>query len=82
MDLLSASFKEVTAAIKAKKISAVEVTQFFLNRSEKLNPKLNAFILMNPKALVEAAAIDQKINQNEKVGPLAGVVFGIKYILF
>lgn len=81
MDLLTASFKEVKDAVIAKKISAVEVTKFFLNRTEKLNPKLNAFIMMNNEALNEAANIDKKINQGESVGPLAGVAFGIKDML-
>lgn len=81
MDLLQASFKNVSDAVKAKKISAKEVTQFFLNRAEKLNPKLNAYILMNSKALEEAEKIDQKIQHQEEVGPLAGVSFGIKDLL-
>ena len=81
MDLLKASFKSVSAAVKSKKISAVEVTQFFLNRVEKLNPKVNAFIMMNSQALEQAALVDQKINKNEEVGVLAGVTFGIKDLL-
>lgn len=81
MDLTKASFKQVSDAVKGKKISATEVTQFFLNRIEKLNPKLNAFIAMNESALTEAQALDQKISKNEAVGPLAGVAFGIKDLL-
>ncbi len=81
MDLLQASFKDVSDAVKSKKISAVEVTKFFLNRAEKLNPQLNAYICMNPSALDEASAIDQKIQNGEAVGPLAGVSFGIKDLL-
>lgn len=81
MDLLKAGFKEVKDAVTAKKISAVEVTTFFLERTEKLNPKLNAFIKMNDAALADAAIIDKKISQGESVGPLAGVAFGIKDML-
>lgn len=81
MDLLQASFKSVSDAVKAKKISAKEVTQFFLNRAEKLNPSLNAYIMMNSKALEEAEKVDQKIHKSEGVGPLAGVSFGIKDLL-
>ena len=44
MDLLKASFKEVSTAVKTKKISASEIVQFFLNRIDTLNPKLNAYI--------------------------------------
>ncbi len=81
MDLLKATFKDVTSAVKAKKISAVDVTQYFLTRIEKLNPQLNAFIAINPEALSEAKLIDDKIKKNEPVGPLAGVPFGIKDML-
>lgn len=81
MDLLSASFKNVSQAIQEKKISAREVTEFFLKRIEKLNPQLNAFIITNSTALAEAKAIDEKIQKNIPVGSLAGVAFGIKDML-
>ncbi len=81
MDLLQASFKNVSDAVKAKKISATEVTQFFLNRAEKLNPQLNAYIIMNANALEDAALVDQKIFKNEATDVLAGVSFGIKDLL-
>ncbi|MFZ3230054.1 MAG: Asp-tRNA(Asn)/Glu-tRNA(Gln) amidotransferase subunit GatA [Pseudobdellovibrio sp.] len=81
MDLIKASFKEVSRAVKEKKISATEVTKYFLDRCEKLNPKLNAFITMSQTALADANEIDKKISQGEDVGPLAGVAFGIKDML-
>jgi aspartyl-tRNA(Asn)/glutamyl-tRNA(Gln) amidotransferase subunit A len=81
MDLTQASFKQVSDAVKTKKISASEVTKFFLTRIEQLNPKLNAYITMSEAALSEAAALDVKISKNESVGPLAGVTFGIKDLL-
>lgn len=81
MDLLQASFKNVSDAVKSKQISAVEVTKFFLNRAEKLNPQLNAYIMMNKSALTEAQSVDDKIQKQEEVGPLAGVSFGIKDLL-
>lgn len=81
MNLLNESFKNVNDAVKSKKISAVEVTQFFISRAEKLNPQLNAYIAMNKAALDEAAELDKKIQQGADVGPLAGVSFGIKDML-
>ena len=81
MELNQASFKQVADAVKSKKISAVEVTKHFLARAEKLNPQLNAFIAYNTKAVEEAQALDNKIQKNEEVGPLAGVSFGIKDLL-
>ncbi len=81
MDLLTASFKNVSDAVKEKKISAVEVAKFFLMRTEKLNPQLNAFIMMNANVLSDAEAVDSRIHTGEAVGPLAGVAFGIKDLL-
>jgi len=81
MELIQASFKQVSDAVKAKKVSAVEVTKFFMSRAEKLNPQLNAYIAFNTKAMEEAEAVDKKIQNGEAVGPMAGVSFGIKDLL-
>lgn len=81
MDLLNASFRKVSGAVKAKEISAAEVTEFFLTRAKKLNPQLNAFIAWNDRALEDARKVDAKISKNEDPGPLAGVTFGIKDLL-
>ncbi len=81
MDLLKSSFKEITEAVQLKKMSAKEVTQFFLKRSEQIDKKLNSFVIMNEKAIQQAEQIDQKIAHGEVVGPLAGVPFGIKDML-
>ena len=81
MDLLKASFVEVADAVKSKKISAVEVTQFFLSRIEKLNPQLNAFITVSEKAIADAQEVDLKISKSDCIGPLAGIPFGIKDML-
>lgn len=81
MDLTRASFKELSSHVKNRKISAAEVAQFYLNRIEKLNPKLNAYIELNQSVLDEARKIDERINKGEDVGLLAGVAFGIKDLL-
>lgn len=81
MDLTTASFKEVNDEVKSKKISVTEITRFFLDRIERLNPKLNAYIAINQSAMAQAQLIDDKIQKNESIGPLAGVAFGIKDLL-
>ena len=43
-----------------KKISSKEATSFYLNRIEKLNPKLNAVIAINEDVLDQATQKDQK----------------------
>ncbi len=81
MELLSASIRDIRDAIIEKKISAKEVTQFFLKRSQDLNPKTNAFIQINEEALASAEEIDAKIANGENPGLLAGVPIGIKDLL-
>lgn len=81
MDLIKASFSEITEAVQTKKLSAQEVSQFFLNRISKLDSHLNSYITVNENALNEAKAIDAKISKGEAVGRLAGIPFGIKDML-
>lgn len=81
MDILNSSFSDAQAALKTKKISAQEMTQFYLNRIEKINPQLNAFLHIDQSALKQAELIDQKIAAGENVGLLAGLPFGIKDLL-
>lgn len=81
MDLLKASFKEVSSAVQEKKISVSEITQFFLKRIDALNPKLNAYVTMNSEAIAQAKILDQRLAEGEDIGPMAGVMFGIKDML-
>ena len=66
---------EATAAIHHKKISAVELTRQHLERIEKLNPKLNAFVTVTAgQALRDARALET----GPWRGPLHGVPIGLK----
>lgn len=78
VDLLKASFTEISDAVTTKKVSAKEVTEFFLSRTKKIDGKLNSFITVDETAMKQAEAIDQQIAQGKKPGKLAGVPFGIK----
>jgi len=78
MDLMTASMSEIAGAVKAQKISAHEVAQFFKGRIESLNPKLNAYITLDPSTLEQAKKIDAQIARGEDPGLLAGVPWGIK----
>lgn len=78
MDILKSSFREIQRNLIEKKVSAVEVTEFFLNRIERSNKKINAFIRLNPEAKKQAQKIDEKLSRNEKLGTLFGIPWGIK----
>ena len=44
------SFAEITSAIRSKKLSAVELLQVHLQRIERWQPKLNAFVHIDDEA--------------------------------
>ena len=60
-DLNQATCSDIRDAVRAKKVSAVEVTKHFADRAKRLDPKINAFVSMNEKAEEQARAIDEKI---------------------
>ena len=71
--MLNASLKELAGALAQRKISSVELTRLFLNRIEKLNPALNAFITVDAhKSLAQARAADERIAKGG-AQPLAGI---------
>ena len=60
--MLNSSLTQLGAALRAKKISSVELTQGYLDRIAKLNPQLNAFITLNPEiSLAQARAADARL---------------------
>ena len=71
--MLNASLKGLSAALAQKKISSVELTQLFLNRIDRLNPALNAFITVDAaKSLAQARTADARIAKGG-AQPLAGI---------
>ncbi|HIJ34544.1 MAG TPA: Asp-tRNA(Asn)/Glu-tRNA(Gln) amidotransferase GatCAB subunit A, partial [Gammaproteobacteria bacterium] len=63
---------ELSALIAQKEISSVELTQYYLDRIERLDGGLNSFISVTQEvALKQAAAADQKIAAGT-AGPLTG----------
>ena len=59
--------------------STKELTIDFLEKIDKFNPKLNAFITVTrDKALKKAEEIDKKVQNKEKLPRLAGLPISIK----
>ena len=78
MSLTHLSIKDAAAALAARKISAVELTQAHNNAIAALNPRLNAYITTTPEpALAQAQAADARIAQGN-AGPLTGIPLAIK----
>ena len=49
-----------------------------MERIEKVEPKINAFVTVSKEAIERARTIDKKIRDGEQAGPLAGVAVSIK----
>ena len=78
--MISASLKQLSANLAAKKISSVELTQLYLERITTLNPLLNAFITVNPEmSLAQARAADARISSG-KAEMLTGIPIAQKDI--
>lgn len=76
------SLSEATHAIAHKRLSPVELTQALLERIDRLDPKLNAFIKIDGDAALAAAqAAETEIMAGRSRGPLHGVPVGIKDII-
>src|SRR5713226_9033326 len=77
--LLLLSAREIAAQICRKVVSPVEVAREHLDRIERLNPKLNAFVDCQPEAVLSLAREAEKaILRGDELGPLHGVPLSIK----
>jgi aspartyl-tRNA(Asn)/glutamyl-tRNA(Gln) amidotransferase subunit A len=78
-DLWYMTATELTAAIRTKQVSPVEVVNAVLARIDQLNPTLNAFSLVTAEAARrQAQAAEQAVMRGEPLGPLHGVPVSIK----
>jgi aspartyl-tRNA(Asn)/glutamyl-tRNA(Gln) amidotransferase subunit A len=73
---------DLAPRVRRKEISPVELTRACLDRIEKLNPTLNAFITVTAEsALAEARAAEDEIARGEWRGPLHGIPIGLKDLI-
>lgn len=78
-EIINGTAREIAAKVRAKEVSAREVSEAFLNRIEAVEPQVQAFVTVTrEKALSMADAIDAKIAAGEDPGPLAGVPVALK----
>ena len=78
--MLNANLAELSALLREKKLSSVEMAQEFLARIEKLNPSINAFVTLDKgMTLAEARAADARLAAGES-GHLLGVPLAHKDI--
>jgi aspartyl-tRNA(Asn)/glutamyl-tRNA(Gln) amidotransferase subunit A len=84
-DLAFASIEEVAKLIRRRKLSPVELTQILLQRIDRLNTKLNAYLTVTPEAaLTQARATEAELFRSggrkgrRDRGPLHGIPVSLK----
>src|SRR5438128_12068254 len=78
-DVSQLSLSEASQLVRSKKVSPVELTHECLNRIERLNPRLNAFITVTAdSALAEARQAEAEIAHDGWRGPLHGIPIALK----
>ncbi len=79
MDPAFATVTELSAAFARRALSPVDVVDALLDRIERRNPSLHAFIDVYPDdARLAAQAADRAIRSGHAVGPLHGVPIALK----
>ena len=71
--MLNLTLKQLSVELSARRVSSVEVAEFFLKRINTLGKTLNAFVCVDTeKTLAAAQAADRMIAAGQ-AGPLTGV---------
>src|SRR5260370_42562517 len=74
-----ASIAEITASVRSKKLSPVEIVNAHLKRIEAMRPKLNAFVHIDADgARAQARGAEDAVLRGAALGPLHGVPITIK----
>jgi aspartyl-tRNA(Asn)/glutamyl-tRNA(Gln) amidotransferase subunit A len=76
------SVSDLAKRIETKKLSPVELTRAYLDRSEKFGPRFNAYARLTPEiALEQAKAAEKEIQHGHYRGPLHGIPYAAKDLL-
>nr|WP_297919815.1 amidase [uncultured Allomuricauda sp.] len=73
---------KLASLIKNKKISCLELTQFYLNRLKKYSPKLECTITLTEELAVNRAKqLDNELAKGQYRGILHGIPYGVKDLM-
>ena len=79
MELYNFTIKQAQEKLNSKEISAEDLVKVFIERIEKNDSNINAFLTRTfDDALEQAKEIDKKRIQGEKMGELAGIPMAVK----
>ena len=78
-DIFFASISELSAKLRSKEVSAVELTKAFCDRLEKIGPAHNALAhSLRDRAIRQAKEVDGDLKRGRTRGPLQGIPYGAK----
>lgn len=78
-DLTALTIAEAAARLSSRQLSPVELTRAVLERIDRLNPRVGAFItIAADQAVAAARAAEREIQQRGYRGPLHGIPLGVK----
>src|SRR5207245_7653306 len=81
-DILFAPIRDLAERLRTRKLSPITLTEAYLDRLQKIGPRLNAVVtVMRESALREARAADEAIRQGKYRGVLHGIPYGAKDLL-
>jgi Asp-tRNA(Asn)/Glu-tRNA(Gln) amidotransferase A subunit family amidase len=81
-DLAFASVSELASLLHARKVTSLALTQMYIDRLKRYDPKLHFVItLTEDRALAHAKAADVEIAAGKYRGPLHGIPWGAKDLL-
>ena len=81
MDAFELTIPELQAAMAYGETTSAALVQQYLDRIDAFDsdgPRLNAIIMVNPRALEEAAALDRERKEKGPRGPLHGIPVVLK----
>jgi Asp-tRNA(Asn)/Glu-tRNA(Gln) amidotransferase A subunit family amidase len=81
-DVAFATVRELSALLRTRQITSLALTQMYLDRLKRYDPKLHFVItLTEERALAQAKAADAEIAAGKYRGPLHGIPWGAKDLL-
>ena len=82
MDITELTVHELQEKIKNKELTITEITKAYVDRINEKEKDVQAFITeLKDEALKQSEEIQNKIDNGEKLGDLAGIPIGIKDII-
>jgi aspartyl-tRNA(Asn)/glutamyl-tRNA(Gln) amidotransferase subunit A len=79
--MITAPIAKLADALRAKRLSSVELTQGLLDRIDALGPPLNAFLTLDREGALARARAADALRASGRAGPLTGIPIAHKDVL-